>query len=88
MDKRLLLEKAREAMDKAYVKYSDFKVGAALLTKSGKIFTGCNIENASYGAGICAERTAAVKAVSTGIPLVSCCFVHATACCMDMSRSH
>ncbi len=66
MDKRLLLEKAREAMDKAYVKYSDFKVGAALLTKSGKIFTGCNIENASYSATICAERVAFTKAISEG----------------------
>ncbi|HCJ58122.1 cytidine deaminase [Lutispora sp.] len=61
-----LIEKAKEAREKAYVKYSNFKVGAALLGKSGKIYTGCNIENASYGATICAERTAFTKAISEG----------------------
>lgn len=61
-----LLEKANEAMEKAYVPYSNFKVGAAILMKSGKIYTGCNIENASYGATNCAERTAIFKAVSEG----------------------
>ncbi len=63
---QLLLEKAKEAMAYAYVPYSKFKVGAAVLTKSGKIYTGCNIENASYGATNCAERTAIFKAVSEG----------------------
>lgn len=62
----LLLKMAKEAMTKAYVPYSKFKVGAAVLTTSGKIYTGCNIENASYGATNCAERTAIFKAVSEG----------------------
>ncbi len=50
----------------AYTPYSNFKVGAALLTKSGKMYTGCNIENAAYGPSNCAERTAFFKAVSEG----------------------
>ncbi|RKO98939.1 hypothetical protein CXG81DRAFT_4111, partial [Caulochytrium protostelioides] len=57
---------AHEAKVMAYAPYSQFRVGAALLTRSGQIFTGCNVENASYGAGICAERTAFVKAISEG----------------------
>ena len=64
--KEILLKKAKEASEKAYAPYSGFKVGAALLTKSGKIFTGCNVENASYGLSNCAERTAIFKAVSEG----------------------
>ena len=59
-----LVEEAYAAMKHAYAPYSHFRVGAALLTKEGKIFTGCNIENASYGATNCAERTAVFKAVS------------------------
>lgn len=55
-----------EARLKAYAPYSNFLVGAALLTKSGEIFTGCNVENSSYGLAICAERTAICKAVSEG----------------------
>ena len=51
---------------KAYIPYSKFPVGAALVTKEGKIYTGCNIENASYGLCNCAERTAIFKAVSEG----------------------
>jgi len=66
MDYEFLIEKAREVRERAYVKYSNFKVGAALLCKSGKIYTGCNIENASYGATICAERVAFTKAISEG----------------------
>lgn len=62
----ILVNKAKEAMQNAYVKYSNFKVGAALLSKSGKVYTGCNIENASYGATICAERVAYTKAISEG----------------------
>lgn len=66
MDKGELVAKAISAMNNAYVKYSKFKVGAALLTKSGKIYTGCNIENSSYSATICAERVAFTKAISEG----------------------
>lgn len=60
----MLLEQALAMREYAYVPYSDFAVGAALLSKSGKIFTGCNIENISYSATNCAERTAVFKAVS------------------------
>ncbi len=61
-----LIRLALEAREKAYAPYSHFAVGAALLTKSGKIYTGCNIENISYSATNCAERTAIFKAVSEG----------------------
>jgi len=61
-----LMKKAKEAAEFAYVPYSGFKVGAALKTTSGKIFTGCNVENSSYGLTNCAERTAVFKAVSEG----------------------
>lgn len=59
-----LIEYAKKAMEKAYVPYSKFHVGAALLTKTGRVYTGCNIEIASFGATNCAERTAVWKAVS------------------------
>ena len=61
-----LIEVAKKYRENAHAPYSKFKVGAAVLTDSGKIFGGCNIENASYPAGICAERTAISKAVSEG----------------------
>ncbi len=61
-----LIEKALEAREKAYAPYSKFKVGAAVLTAGGKIYTGCNVENASYPVGICAERVAMSKAVADG----------------------
>ena len=61
-----LVNRAIAARRLAHVPYSNFPVGAALLTKSGKIFTGCNIENASYGLTVCAERVAIWKAVSEG----------------------
>lgn len=61
-----LLDIAREASKTAYVPYSKFAVGAALECKGGRVFTGCNIENAALGSTICAERTACVKAVSEG----------------------
>lgn len=62
----LLIEKAREALLNAYCPYSGYKVGAAVLTEKGNIYAGCNIENGSYGASNCAERTAVFKAVSEG----------------------
>ena len=66
MDNAQLIKLAQEAAKKAYAPYSDFKVGAALLCKSGNVYTGCNVENSSYGASNCAERTAVFKAVSEG----------------------
>lgn len=61
-----LVKRAAAARQQAYVPYSDFPVGAALLTRSGKIYTGCNVENASFGLTVCAERVAIWKAVSEG----------------------
>lgn len=61
-----LFEKATEALKNAYAPFSKFTVGAALLSESGDVFTGVNVENSSIGATICAERTAFVKAVSEG----------------------
>ena len=61
-----LLELAEKAAQNAYAPYSGFKVGAAILCRDGSVYTGCNIENASYGASNCAERTAVFKAVSEG----------------------
>jgi len=61
-----LVKKAIEAKKFAYTPYSNFKVGAALITENGTVYTGANIENASYGATNCAERTAIFKAVSEG----------------------
>ena len=66
IDCKSLIEKAQKAREKSYSPYSHFQVGAALLTKSGKVYTGCNIENAGYSATNCAERTAIFKAVSEG----------------------
>ncbi len=66
MDKNLLTKLAVESKKASYSPYSNFKVGAALLTKDGKIFTGANIENAAYTPSNCAERTAVFKAVSEG----------------------
>lgn len=62
-----LVQMAKLAADKAYAPYSKFKVGVALLTSNDKIFSGCNVENASYGLSICAEQVAIVKAVSSGV---------------------
>ena len=63
---RMLVAEAVAAKEFSYSPYSRFRVGAALLTKSGKIYRGCNIENAAYGPTNCAERTAIFKAVSEG----------------------
>ncbi len=61
-----LIRRAKEARKNAYSPYSNVRIGAAVLTSDGKIFTGCNIENASFGLSNCAERTAVFKAVSEG----------------------
>ena len=61
-----LIERARLARAKAYVPYSGFPVGAALVTADGTLYTGCNVENASYGLALCAERTAIFKMASEG----------------------
>ena len=61
-----LVKEAEKARKKAYTPYSKFKVGAAVLSVDGKIFSGCNIENASFGLAVCAERVAIFKAISEG----------------------
>lgn len=65
-DYKQLIELANEARRRAYAPYSNYRVGAALRTKTGKVYTGVNIENAAYPASICAERVAVFKAVSEG----------------------
>ena len=65
-ERQALIDLANEARRRAYAPYSNYQVGAALRTKSGRLFTGCNVENAAYPAGICAERVAIFKAVSEG----------------------
>lgn len=64
--KKELFTIAKHMLNFSYAPYSNFKVGAALITKEGKIFTGCNVENAAYGPSNCAERTAFFKAISEG----------------------
>lgn len=66
MTDKELVDLAYEAEKMAYAPYSKFSVGAALLTEKGNVYTGCNVENSSLGATVCAERTAALKAVSEG----------------------
>src|SRR6056300_217844 len=66
MNDQELAQLARDTAKKAYAPYSNFRVGAALITDSGNVYTGCNIENASYPASVCAEDVAVVKAISEG----------------------
>ena len=66
MTEQELVDRAFAMLDRSYAPYSHFPVGAALECADGTVFTGCNVENAAYGSTICAERTAAVKAVSEG----------------------
>ncbi len=66
-----LIERAREAREFAYAPYSNFRVGAALVATDGRIFTGCNVENSTYGLAMCAERVAIFKAVSEGAQKIS-----------------
>ena len=66
MDETMLMQAAMDARKNAHCPYSGFAVGAALLTADGSLYTGCNVENASYSLGCCAERTAIFKAVSDG----------------------
>ncbi len=73
---RKLLDAAIKASEMSYCPYSDFPVGAALLTAEGKVFTGCNVENASFGGTICAERTAIIKAVSEGYKSFKAIAIH------------
>ena len=66
MEYKLLMDKAKEASQNSYSKYSKFAVGACVLSGSGKMYSGCNVENSSYGLTICAERCAIFKAISEG----------------------
>ncbi len=66
MNEKELLQYAKEASEKAYCPYSNFPVGACVLWESGNIYTGCNVENSSYGLSLCAERNAVASAIASG----------------------
>ena len=78
MKYRELFKAAQDTMKNAYAPFSKFKVGAALLTSTGEVFTGVNVENSSFGATICAERTAFVKAISEGFRDFSAIAIYST----------
>ena len=63
LEQNKLIQAAKQALDSAYAPYSQFKVGAAVLTNTGEVFSGCNVENASYGLSMCAERNAIANAI-------------------------
>lgn len=71
VDEKYLMELAKKARRDSYSPYSNFSVGAAILTEEGKVYTGANIENASYGASVCAERVAIYKAINSGAKRIS-----------------
>jgi cytidine deaminase len=74
--RRKLIKSAKQASEHAYAPYSKFRVGAAIVAGSGKIYTGCNVENASYGLCNCAERTAIFSAIAAGEKDISCVVVY------------
>ena len=76
-EERSLVEAARAASERAYCRYSDYAVGAAVQSQDGRIFTGCNVENASYGATMCAERSAIFGMVSAGARAIRAVCVYA-----------
>lgn len=77
MDYDFLMQKAKEASENAYAPYSKFNVGACVLAGSGKFYTGCNVENASYGLSICAERNAIFNAVTNGEKFIKAIAIYA-----------